>query len=240
MRQSFHRSESEANTESPHAADYLRAAAYIELTLPPKHPQSLLMFGLIVAAILGCATDTVTLNSERIARKFGSYGIEVIENEDNVRVSNLYSREPTGRVCRTFAVVGISREIDSSFAAEHQKIIEGGSIGAVFQRNGWKINKRHQYIGEMAIGKQAGRLIRLMRLKPPAMLAVDIYMLSVSKNDRSFDYAVIAEVHHPDYLTVATLWAIYGDEYAGGRDRRDVRPILELVRAKFRDPARAY
>jgi hypothetical protein len=240
MRQSFHRSEPEANADSPHATDYLHAAAYIGCTLAPKHPQSLLMFGLIMAAMLGCATDTITLNSERIARKFGSYGLEVIENKDNIRVSNLYSREATGRVCRTFAVVGISKEIDSSLAAEHKEILEGGSIGAVFQRNGWKIHKRHQYIGEMTIGKQAGRLIRLMRLKPPATLAVHIYMLSVSKNDRPFDYAVITEVHHPDYLTVSTLWAIYGNEYAGGWDRKDARPILELVRAKFREAAHSY
>ena len=33
------------------------------------------------------------LNSERIAAAFGSYGVEVLEQDDTVRVSNLYSGE---------------------------------------------------------------------------------------------------------------------------------------------------
>ena len=44
------------------------------------------------------------LNSERIAQRFGSYGIEVLESDGRVRVSNLYSNEQGGRICRTFAV----------------------------------------------------------------------------------------------------------------------------------------
>ncbi len=184
---------------------------------------------------LSCASSAVELNSERIARKFGSYGIEVVENTDNIRVSNLYSMEANGAVCRTFAVVGIGDEIDPSFAAEHTQILEGASIGAVFKRAGWRIEKRHQYIGNMAIGKQAARIAALMRLKPPATLAVHIYMLTISKRGSSFDYAMIAEVHHPEYLTVAVLWAMYGNEYSGDRNRKDARQILELVRGKFRD-----
>lgn len=184
---------------------------------------------------LSCAGSSVELNSEHIARKFGSYGIEVVENKDNVRVSNLYSLEANGPVCRTFAVVGIGDEIDPRFAAEHTQILDGASIGAVFKGAGWRIEKRHQYIGDMAIGKQATRIAGLMRLKPPATLAVHIYMLTISKRGSSFDYAMIAEVHHPEYLTVGVLWAIYGSEYSGDRNRKDARQILELVRGKFRD-----
>ena len=184
---------------------------------------------------LSCASSSAELNSERIARKYGSYGVEVIENTDNIRVSNLYSMEANRRVCRTFAVVGISREIDSSFAVEHAQILEGASIGAVFKRNGWNIEKRHQYIGEMTIGKQATRLARVMRLKPPTIVAVHNYMLTVSKDGSAFDYAIITEVHHPDYLTISTLWAIYGSEFSGDKKRKDTRQILELVRSKFRD-----
>ena len=184
---------------------------------------------------LSCASSSVELNSERIARKYGSYGVEVIENTDNIRVSNLYSMEANRRICRTFAVVGISREIDPSFAVEHAQILEGASIGAVFKRNGWHIEKRHQYIGELTIGNHATRLARLMRLKPPATAAVHNYMLSVSKNGSAFDYAIITEVHHPDYLTISTLWAVYGSEFSGDKNRKDTEPILELVRSKFRE-----
>jgi hypothetical protein len=203
--------------------------------LQPIRTRHLLVFTLVTAGILGCAAETSSLNSERIARKFGSYGLEVIENTDNIRVSNLYSRDANGRICRTFAVVGISRGIDPSLAAEHAQILEGASIGAVFKRNGWNIEKRHQYIGEMTIGKQATRLSRVMRLKPPTTVAVHNYMLTVSKDGSAFDYAIITEVHHPDYLTISTLWAIYGSEFSGDKNRKNTRQILELVRSKFRD-----
>ena len=45
------------------------------------------------------------LNSERIERKFGSYGIDVLRNDDAVRMSNLYSLRDGEKICRTFAVV---------------------------------------------------------------------------------------------------------------------------------------
>src|SRR5262245_52025727 len=45
------------------------------------------------------------LNSERIAAKFGSYGIEVLEQTDGTRVSNLYSGTGAEKICRTFAAV---------------------------------------------------------------------------------------------------------------------------------------
>lgn len=219
----------------PSSADYSRFCAYIGCALQPIRTRHLLVFTLVTAGILGCAAETSSLNSERIARKYGSYGLEVIEKTDNIRVSNLYSRDANGRICRTFAVVGINQEIDPSFAAEHAQILEGASIGAVFKRNGWNIEKRHQYIGEMTIGKQATRLSRVMRLKPPTTVAVHNYMLAVSKDGSAFDYAIITEVHHPDYLTISTLWAIYGSEFSGDKNRKNTRQILELVRSKFRD-----
>lgn len=186
-------------------------------------------------ATLSCASDSVELNSERIARKHGNYGIDVIENKENTRVSNLYSLEAGRRICRTFAVVGLSDEIDPSFAAEHVRIVDGGSIGAVFKRNGWSIEKRHLYIGEIPIGQQAVRLTRLMRIKTPATLAVHLYVLEISKGGNSFEYAMIAEVYHPDYLSLPVLWSMYGSEYSGDKNRKDARQILEHVRKKFRE-----
>ncbi len=190
---------------------------------------------ILCTGTLSCVSNSVELNSERIARIFGNYHIEVIENNKDIRVSNLYSLEPTGAVCRTFAVIGLTDDVDALFASEHAEILEGGSIGAVFRRNGWRIEKRHLYIGVMPIGRQAVRLTRLMRIEPPVATAVHIYGLAISKNGRSFDYAMIAEVHHPDYMTIAVLWSLYGSEYSGDISHKDARPLLELVRAKFRD-----
>ena len=45
------------------------------------------------------------LNSERIAAEFGSYGVDVLEQDEHVRVSNLFSGSAENKICRTFAVV---------------------------------------------------------------------------------------------------------------------------------------
>jgi len=76
------------------------------------------------------------LNSERIAARFGNYGIEVLAGDSRERVSNLYSEANGERTCRTFAVVRYPAAIDSAVAAEHDEIVRGGSIGAVFAAHG--------------------------------------------------------------------------------------------------------
>jgi hypothetical protein len=78
------------------------------------------------------------LNSERIAARFGSYGIAVIESDGRVRVSNLFSGRDGERTCRTFAVVRYPDRVDPALAAEHDEIVRGGSIGAVFAARGWR------------------------------------------------------------------------------------------------------
>lgn len=189
----------------------------------------------LLYVIVGCAADSTTLNSERIAQKFGSYGIEVIENTDNIRVSNLYSEAPEGPISRTFAVVRLREQIDASFATEHALILGGGSIGAVFKSHGWRVGKYHQYIGEISLDHTATRTAGLMRLDLPAHAAIHVYLLTIAKDQFSFDYATIAEVHHPDYLTVAELRSIYGKQYSDAENRVEVRQVLDLVERKFGD-----
>src|SRR5690242_11290346 len=55
------------------------------------------------------------LNSERIEKKFGGYGIDVIYNSPRLRVSNLYDGK---KITRTLAVVDYPEFIDSSFSKE--------------------------------------------------------------------------------------------------------------------------
>ena len=59
----------------------------------------------IAAALDACTHESERLNSERIAERFGSYGIEVISSGPGLRRSNLYSSEDEVRTCRTYAVV---------------------------------------------------------------------------------------------------------------------------------------
>jgi hypothetical protein len=54
-------------------------------------------------------------------------------------------------------------------------------------------------------------------------LAVHVYDLEISRGETSALYATIAEVHHPDYLDVTALRAIYGQPV-----RSDTRRSLGL------------
>lgn len=149
------------------------------------------------------------LNSERIEQAFGSYGIEVLESDATLRISNLYSGTGPDRICRTFAVVRYPREVDPRFAPEHAAILAGGSIGATFAAGGWRVVKTHRYLGEI---DAPGDITELMGDPHENRLAVDVYTLDVVKDGQRLEYATIAEVHHPDYLRLADLERIYDPE----------------------------
>ena len=150
------------------------------------------------------------LSSERIEKKFGSYGVDVLEADANRRVSALYSLADGEKICRTYARVRFIPTIDPAFAAEHARVLAGESIGAVFRSAGWTIAKRHRHIGETALPDD-GEIARLMRIGRRDKLATDTYVFEIEKNGRRFAYAEITELHHPAYLTASELASIYGE-----------------------------
>jgi hypothetical protein len=155
------------------------------------------------------------LNSERIAARFGNYGIEVLSSDPRERVSNLYSEADGERTCRTFAVVRYPAAVDPALASEHDEILRGGSIGAVFAAHGWQVVKTNLRYFEIDAPE---RVARLMRVSTGTPLAAHAYELDVAKNGRTFQYALLVEIHHPDYLGRADLLAIYGPADATGRE----------------------
>lgn len=165
-------------------------------------------------------------NSERIRAKFGSFGIEVLENTPNLRVSSLYSTHAGLNVNRTFAVVAYPETVDAAFAAEHEAIINGGSIGIVFKQNDWLIRKDHQYFGEIEVPATHFGLEETGG-SGKVRAAIHVYSLSVKKGDAEFRYASIAEIHHPGYLSAGDLAWIYGDEYETHLEKRE--PITEFL-----------
>jgi hypothetical protein len=173
------------------------------------------------------------LNSERITAAFGNYGIEVLEQADGRRVSNLYSVSGDEKTCRTFAVVRYPRMIDPQVRAEHAAIVGGGSIGTVFVAAGWEVRKTHLRYGETWA---APRLASLMRVAEGTPLATHIYALDVAKGGRTIEYATLVEVHHPDYLTSEDLPAIYGPAYESPRSARAVAAWIEAEAAFEREP----
>jgi hypothetical protein len=167
----------------------------------------LLATAMLAAASFGQPPSRELLNSERIAEAFGSYGIEVLGNGRTERVSRLYSVHEGRETCRTLAVVIYPDDPASALAGEHALIVAGGSIGSTFADAGWTVLKAHRYFGELP---STTGLDALMRVTETLPLAVHVYTLSVARDGSEHEYATIAEVHHPDYLDLEDLHAIYG------------------------------
>jgi hypothetical protein len=162
-------------------------------------------------ALLSCASQEQLLNSERIAETFGSYGIDVIQANNEGRVSSLYSLSDDDKITRTFAVVKFAGPARRAFASEHSQVEAGQSLGAVFESAGWEIEKLNIFVGEMEIPRKYVLLAELMQINLPQFLAAHAYQFIIRKDGRSYDYATIVELHHPDYLSAQDLVAIYGE-----------------------------
>ena len=182
--------------------------------------------------LLGQAAGRQLLNSERIQANFGTYGIEVLEQGERVRVSNLYSFPRAGdRTCRTFAVVQYAASIDPAIKAEHAAIVAGGSIGAVFAASGWEVRKRNLSYDEIPA---TPKLATLMRVAANTPLAEHVYVLDVVKGARTIEYATVAEIHHPSYLRVVDLVKIYGPVNAEQSRAPSVSAMRELAAQRAR------
>lgn len=166
------------------------------------------------------------LNSDRIRQTFGSYGVDVLSNHDKQRVSSLYSLDGGGKITRTYAVVDFLATAASALEAEHALIKSGQSIGEVFREAGWTIDKRHQFIGEFDVPAAYTRIGKSMRIDLPQNLAADVYVFVVSRNSRSYTYATITEIHHPDYLSAADLKQIYGEILFDNSNRSGIEDYI--------------
>jgi hypothetical protein len=173
-------------------------------------------------------------NSERIRLKFGSYGIEVLQSGQGIRVSNLYSIEKGVKTNRTFAVVAYPDIIEPEFRTEHDAIINGQSIGIVFRNNGWLVDKRHQYFGKIKVPPANSDIDAVFGDIGKTQPVIHVYALFVKKDNSEFRYASIAEVHHPEYLDLEDLNAIYGSVLNGVLEKNeDVNDFLEIVKTKM-------
>ena len=194
-----------------------RALLVLALALPIAHTLPSAAQGLAVPSASGAAQarGRELLNSERIAQRFGSYGIDVLESDGRVRVSDLYSEHSGEKICRTFAVVRYADTMAPEIAAEHAEIVAGGSIGAVFTSHGWRVDKTNlRYF----VIEAPARVATLMHVAQGTPLAAHAYALDVAKDGRSFAYALLVEIHHPDYLKRDDLPGIYGPDDSAGRE----------------------
>lgn len=183
----------------------------------------------LAAALSACATETVLLNSERIERQFGSYGIDVLASEAGLRRSSLYSLDNGNRVCRTYAVVRFTEELDSSYGPLHAKVLAGNSLGEVFKENGWSIHKQTLHIGAFELDQSASEINQLMGLSENRTLALHVYQLLLARDEHVFEYATIIEAHHPAYLSQEGLLDIYHYDEAEALSSESISQLIELV-----------
>ena len=179
-----------------------------------------------VCSLASCATGNPWLNSDRIERRYGSYGVDVLESANGRRISSLYSTSDGRKVTRTYAVVDFPGEAREPYAREHALIEAGGSIGATFRDAGWQVGKQHLFIGQFEIPPTYTDIGELMQIELPETLATHVYLLQISKNGRSFSYATIAEIHHPDYLQIADLQEIYGEVIFDDSNRDSIHDFI--------------
>ena len=171
----------------------------------------------------------VAANSERIAARFGSCGIEVLSQTTGIRRSSLYSDDGTQKVCRTYAVVQFEDEATPQVATAHADIIAGQSIGATFKSTGWQIRKTTLFLGSLPPIAPAHPIGSLMQLDQENNLAVHVYRLILERASQSINYATIVEVHHPDYLSVDELQLLYGSNMEFETGTGEVAGLLRLV-----------
>lgn len=163
----------------------------------------------LAAVISACAAEPVLLNSERIEKRFGSYGVDVLASEAGLRRSSLFSVHDGQHVCRTYAVAQFADQLEDHYGDEHAKVLAGNSIGAVFKSHEWNIHKQTLHIGSLDLPAGNRVISALMKIDTPRRLALHVYQLLLVKEAQVFEYATILEAHHPDYLTEDDLYALY-------------------------------
>jgi len=134
-----------------------------------------------------------------------------MEQDDRMRVSNLYSWDMGARTMRTLAVVFFPDSIPLPLQDAHDEIVGGQSIGETFKNADWKVEKRNLYFGELSPDAEFDGVYAAMGDIAAVNLAVHIYQLFVNKDHSRFLYATIAEVHHPDYQDLTELQSNYID-----------------------------
>jgi len=180
------------------------------------------------AARRASAVEPELLNSERIEATFGSYGIDVVEDRPGLRLASLYSQTGDEKICRTFAAASLNSE-HRELLEELEAIASGHSIGATFRRGGWRVAKKTVYTGTVPLQTLRPEVATAMRLRPPHELATHTYLLTLDKDGHSLDYAIILELHHPDYLSAAALSALF-PETPGSDSTISADAIHDLVR----------
>lgn len=153
----------------------------------------------VACATLSWAEVTPILNSDAIKKSFGSYGVEVLSQDDTTRIANLFSGDSESKICRTLAVTEFVLPMSPQLTEQHRAIRAGGSIGATLRAAGFSINKKLLIKTETPAGK-AFLTLTADTVSLGAPLYTKVYALFAQNGDQEIPYAVIAEAYHPDHF----------------------------------------
>jgi len=183
----------------------------------------------IAAALSACALEPESLNSDRIGDRFGSYGITVLPHTGGVRRSSLYSVDGETKTCRTYAVVRFVDDSTPSVATAHADVLAGHSIGTTFKSTGWQSRKITLHIGHLTLDASQHAIGKLMRLEGVTEFAIHAYQLVLEKESQTVNYATIAEMHHPDYMSLPEVKSLYGDGVETRLSDDEIRDLSDLI-----------
>jgi len=153
------------------------------------------------------------LNSDLIRSRYGSYGVELLQQNDTTRLANLFSGCGDQKVCRTLAVTRFLLPRPESLNSADAHIRLGASIGATLREAGWAVAKSDTVHAVTTVGQ---RFLELAghSIAPDTRIGVQLYTLAVNRGNERCDYAVIAEAYHPDHIPAVA-------------DAPDLRELLE-------------
>ena len=178
----------------------------------PSHKTSSLYVSLLFI-LLSCNNITESkntlLNSERIEQKFGSYGIDIVQSDNQSRVSFLYSLDPNNKNKKNYHTLAIVKFKETrEVSIIHERILNGGSIGKSFKKEGWEIDKTNH---QMMVISNPDKLLFKSWLPQISNenLALHFYELNVKTENYYYLYAEILEIHHPKYLGFSDITEIY-------------------------------
>ncbi|MEM7502179.1 MAG: hypothetical protein AAF417_09060 [Pseudomonadota bacterium] len=199
----------------------------IRLHQPRVSVPGILLVAATLTLVSACAGQTPVLNSERIAQRFGSYGVDVLTQRGDLRVTSLFSGSGSNKTTRTLAIVRFQGAAVGALANAHREILAGSSLGATLKAHGFAVAKFTLDIDTFEPTALSGRYSELMRLSAPTSLAMHAYRLRAQRTDESsVPYATIIELHHPDYLTHAELESIFGGQPAEAPMQGEIAQLL--------------
>lgn len=148
------------------------------------------------------------LTSERINAKFGSFGVQVLLQDElsNIRFSNLYSLENGEKITRTLALVNFVEKIDPRLKKTHQEILDGASLGATLTKHGFLLQKNIVFTGVFdGLPPQLNAMMKV----PNTEFAATIYEVLVKINNDTVPYCTITEIFSPAFVSKTELTSLH-------------------------------